>query len=346
MMRSLPLLAFPFSSATAQGWATSLVLHTVVVSAAVAMLSDVTLVPKEEPFKWEVSIVEAPVAPDRPQAASAPTPPSEPSEPRSVAAVAPAAETEPVMPAPALEPVREEVQPVAEATRPVQALVPVETNPVVEPAPEPVVHQAVPEKPQERVRPIETQPVETPAPAPEPVKPQPVVQRVEPPIATMQAKADAEPVKNPEPVVAKAAPVEPLPARPPSEHAVPRAPQVPAATTQPVAPITTAKAAPTGVDKPRADYGWIAQSLYKRVVELKRYPHRARLNHWEGKVVLRAVIRHDGHLADLALHQSSGHDELDEAAMELVREACPLHMAQPLGREQIVVQVPITYALR
>lgn len=344
MMRSLPLLAFPFSSATVQGWATSLVLHAVVVSAAVAMLSDVTLVPKEEPFKWEVSIVQASAAPDRPQAASASTPPSEPSEPHSVAA---AAEAESAKPAPSLEPVREELQPVSVAAQPVQTPVPVETKPVVAPAPEPVVHQAVLEQPQEPLRPVETQPVETPAPAPEPVKPQPVVQRAEPTIAPVKAEAAPEPVKSSQPVMAKAAPA--APASPPPPRVVNPAPpvsQAPAASATPAAPITTAKASPTGVDKPRADYGWIAQSLYKRVVELKRYPHRARLNHWEGKVVLRAVIRHDGHLADLALHESSGYDELDEAAMELVREACPLHMAQPLGREQVVVQVPITYALR
>jgi protein TonB len=136
-------------------------------------------------------------------------------------------------------------------------------------------------------------------------------------------------------VVAKAVPVEP-------PAAVGAATQDARPSDQPAQVAGSPASAEQG---PTADYGWLAKSLWQRVVELKRYPHRARLNHWEGKVVLRAVIRHDGHLADLALHESSGYDELDEAAMELVREACPLHLAQPLGREQVVVQVPITYAL-
>lgn len=313
MMRSLPMLALPMFSTTAQGWAASFVLHTVVITTAVVVFSDVTLVPVEEPFKWEVSIVEASIAPDKPQAAEASAPPREAPKPPVVAAVEPAVAAEPVMPAPVIEPSREEVQPVAKVPQPVEAPSPVETKPPVAPMPEPVVQQAVFEQTQEPVRPVESQPVET---------------------------------QSPEPVMAKAAPVEPPPARRPVVNAAPPVSQAPAPPAQPVAPITTAKTSTTGVDKPRADYGWLAQSLWKRVVELKRYPHRARLNHWEGKVVLRAVIRHDGHLEDLTLEDSSGYEELDEAAMELVREACPLHMTQPLGRSQVVVQVPITYALR
>jgi protein TonB len=136
-------------------------------------------------------------------------------------------------------------------------------------------------------------------------------------------------------VVAKAVPAE-----------QPTVSQVPAATAaQSADSAAMVKPSSASVEGPRADYGWLAKSLWQRVVELKRYPNRARLNHWEGKVVLRAVIRHDGHLEDLTLQDSSGYEELDEAAMELVREACPLHMAQPLGRAQVVVQVPITYAL-
>jgi protein TonB len=140
-------------------------------------------------------------------------------------------------------------------------------------------------------------------------------------------------------VIAKAvAPAEPSPA----SGATP-APQAAQPSEQPARPASPSDSAAQG---PKADYGWLARSLYERVAELKRYPHRARLNHWEGKVVLRAVIRHDGHLADLVLHESSGFEELDDAAMELVRDSCPLHLMHPLGREQVVVQVPITYALR
>jgi protein TonB len=104
--------------------------------------------------------------------------------------------------------------------------------------------------------------------------------------------------------------------------------------------------APRSAPATKTDYSWLAESLWRRVVELKRYPHEARLNRWEGKVVLKAVIREDGHLGDLQIQKSSGYDILDQDAMELVRKACPLHLKHPLGRPEVVVQIPINYALR
>lgn len=95
----------------------------------------------------------------------------------------------------------------------------------------------------------------------------------------------------------------------------------------------------------KADYRWLAESLYRRIAELKRYPNAARLNGWEGKVVLRAVIKADGHLADLRVQTSSGFDALDEAALETVRQACPLHLKHALGRPEVVVSLPIVYSL-
>lgn len=95
----------------------------------------------------------------------------------------------------------------------------------------------------------------------------------------------------------------------------------------------------------KVDHGWLADSLRRRLAELKRYPSTARLNGWEGKVVLRAVIRADGHLSEVKVHRSSGYDALDNAAIEAIRLVCPLHMHQPLGTSEIAVYVPIVYSL-
>jgi periplasmic protein TonB len=95
----------------------------------------------------------------------------------------------------------------------------------------------------------------------------------------------------------------------------------------------------------KVDHGWLADSLRRRLAELKRYPSTARLNGWEGKVVLRAVIRADGHLSEVKVHRSSGYDVLDNAAMEAIRLVCPLHMHQPLGTSEVAVYVPIVYSL-
>jgi len=95
----------------------------------------------------------------------------------------------------------------------------------------------------------------------------------------------------------------------------------------------------------KADNRWLAESLWRRVAELKRYPTVARMNGQEGKVIVKAVIRSDGQLADVMIQKSSGHSALDAAALEVVKLACPIHMKQALGKPQIVVTLPIVYRL-
>ena len=56
---------------------------------------------------------------------------------------------------------------------------------------------------------------------------------------------------------------------------------------------------------------------------------------------MRAIIRSDGHLAEVTVQKSSGHNVLDAAAMETVRLACPLHMKHAIGKPEIVVSLPI-----
>lgn len=94
-----------------------------------------------------------------------------------------------------------------------------------------------------------------------------------------------------------------------------------------------------------SDYGWLADAMHRRIAELKQYPQRARVNRWEGRVVLRAVIRDDGELAALSVRTSSGHHALDEEAMKLVRQVCPVPLTHPLGRPEITLHIPITYTL-
>jgi periplasmic protein TonB len=98
-------------------------------------------------------------------------------------------------------------------------------------------------------------------------------------------------------------------------------------------------------DNIKADNSWLVESLRRRLTELKRYPSTARLNGWEGKVVLRAVIRADGHLSEVKIHRSSGHESLDNAAMETLRLACPLHLQQPISTSELAIYVPIVYSL-
>lgn len=193
--------------------------------------------------------------------------------------------------------------------------------------------------PEKTIKPASSveQHIETPQ-----VREEPVEQRV-----VEVAEPKTEPVAEttvPEPVAVAASP-DPVEAQPVQQEpaAMTTAPSLSAE-----APLTQqrtvdAVAAPGAETK--ADNRWLAESLWRRVAELKRYPSIARLNGQEGKVILKAVIRSDGQLADVVVQKSSGYSALDAAAIEAVKLACPLHMKHAIGKPQIVVSLPIVYSL-
>jgi protein TonB len=95
----------------------------------------------------------------------------------------------------------------------------------------------------------------------------------------------------------------------------------------------------------RADFGWLSESLWARIEQLKRYPTQARSRRWEGKVVIQAVIREDGTILHCQIAESSGHGILDQDAISVLRRASPLSLKHPLGQAQITILVPIAYQL-
>mgnify|MGYP001181843822 CR=1 FL=1 len=95
----------------------------------------------------------------------------------------------------------------------------------------------------------------------------------------------------------------------------------------------------------RADYGWLRDTLWRRIEELKRYPAQARMNHWEGKVVVAAVIRDDGEVMGVRIAETSGQAVLDEEAIAVMKRASPLALKHPLGQRQITILIPINYRL-
>lgn len=151
-----------------------------------------------------------------------------------------------------------------------------------------------------------------------------------------------------EPVTAAASETPSAPPAPVEAVVVPTAP-VAAAVAEPD-PATLQEhqvVAQAAVARPaaKADYGWLAESLHRRIIELRHYPSTARLNGWEGKVVLKVSIRHDGQLKDVEVVKSSGYESLDQAAMEAVRRACPLHMKHELTAPMVVLHLPVSYSL-
>ncbi len=355
-----------------QAWSASLLLHGLLVLAVVALMPKRTIVLEQEPFRWDVTLVdrmteEAP-APAVAAAAtpSAPVTPRRPTEP--VPQAAPETETLRVAPPQSAQ----MVHPIMEPLKPQPVAPPQPVQPIMEPKPEPtqsvqeVVQAAVKPEPQEVKKPDVQQPepaatqMAKQEPVKEPVREIAPVTEPAAPISTYQPPAPAahEPVAESH---RESTAVAGLPPAQITEHSV--ASPAPALTeTAPPAVASHAAAAPTGTEapaqvakavpqagpqtaEPKADHRWVGESLWRRVAELKRYPSVARLNGIEGRVVLKAVIRADGHLAEVSVVKSSGHAVLDNAAMEAVRLACPLHMKQPIGPPQIVVSLPIVYSL-
>ncbi|WP_447973584.1 TonB family protein [Nitrospira sp. Kam-Ns4a] len=184
----------------------------------------------------------------------------------------------------------------------------------------------------------------------------PVVEQTTVVQQTAQAPQTAETVQTvaatplPQPVVTASAPVkETAVVRPRDERVAARAP----APAVPDAARSSGRAAQVPGGEPVAmvspglttDYRWVAESLWHRIHRLRRYPHEARVRHLEGRVVLRVVINDQGALEDVDILESSGHELLDQDAVQMIRRACPLKLTHALGRPQVGIQVPIVYRL-
>jgi protein TonB len=94
-----------------------------------------------------------------------------------------------------------------------------------------------------------------------------------------------------------------------------------------------------------ADYGWLAEMLFAKVEQSKRYPTFAKSRRWQGNVMLQAVIHEDGSISDITIVTPSGHSILDLDAVALLEQASPVQLKYPLGQSHVVVHIPIGYRL-
>lgn len=208
---------------------------------------------------------------------------------------------------------------------------PLEHTPVVQsvqPVQQPVQQQQEVEAIHETGRPLMRPTQEFPA-TPEPLAqstPMPYVQATARPAAHHQAAVDQQPTAQPQAAVAR------------HSQEQPSAPTIVHRTA--IREVTLRSYPQT-----QADYGWLSEALWNRIEQLKRYPALAKANHWEGKVVLEAVIRDDGAILALHVAESSGHSVLDLDALTVVKQASPLILKHPLGHSQVTILVPIAYKL-
>jgi len=294
-----------------KGWLISLLLHGTVAFAAILLVKQTHLAPQHEPFKWDVAMMSL-------------TQPVQPTTSFRNQAPAPLVQSTTSVPSP-------QTQQSASA----------ETLP----SPQPLAQQTTPSMYERPATPVVT----------EPNPPQPTTPSQSATHTTQPAEPSRHEVR--EPMVSEAAAIVNPAAAPtafPAESSTrATALSTPSAILEQIEPsvqapapaeLATVSSIPLNAQAKR-DYGWLTETISRRVEELRHYPASARLDTAEGKVVVKFVIHEDGSIGEAEVFQSSGHPDLDKAALETLRQATPFHLPRPLGKPRMTLKIPIKYYL-
>lgn len=153
------------------------------------------------------------------------------------------------------------------------------------------------------------------------------------------AKIDLPPPEEPpEPIIPVEKPPEPKP-KPPEPKPVQKRPPAPKAPvdTQPQQAAPAAPAAPRTVQASQLGYAVAPSPIY---------PARSRKAGEQGLVMVRVLIDVTGRPAQVSLHQSCGHAELDQSALSAVRAAQFRPYVEGGLAQAVWVLVPINFVLR
>lgn len=207
-----------------------------------------------------------------------------------------------------------------------------------------------------------TPPVETPRPSVETSPPAP-------PDTTLQASAVPRPLPATEPLPVRPAPAPALPAKPEPrpEPVVVKSEPVPSAVPAPVpAPVTApapalpaapaprpdaetppaARAMPAALPGKPDDVKRYIAALMRQLNRHKTYPAELKKTKTEGRVVLQFSLDRSGRLTAASVKQSSGHPELDRAALEMLARANPLPAIPDfMARDELALAIPVEYSL-
>ena len=186
------------------------------------------------------------------------------------------------------------------------------------PAPGPILARLVTPRPLAAPAPVEAAPrprAQEPARSRQVAKPQPAAV----PLSKAAPNAPLVPATP-----APTAPSSEAP-KPASESSQPAAPNAP--TSAPPSPGPVAKADAQPAPSVAADAGTLDQyriAIYSAAKRYKKYPRVALDNNWEGKVVVRMVIGANMMISSISIKTSSGHEVLDQAAIETLKKTKPL----------------------
>lgn len=205
--------------------------------------------------------------------------------------------------------------------------------------------------PRETVMHVDFVAVAPPPPAPPLPQPEPPAQRQmqPPPEPQAQPKPQPQPPRPPAPRITPAPPkpvaVEPAPLPVVEAATVPAAPTSTEASADSPAEASTPAAAVGTTD----DFSQTAPVPVKGVAGLDNpkppYPRMARRKGWQGLVILNVWVDESGAAQTVALFRSSGHDMLDESALETVKSWRFVPARRGGQNVAAAVQVPIRFTL-
>jgi len=196
-----------------------------------------------------------------------------------------------------------------------------------------------------REPPPQKQPVpEVPAAPPTPPKPAPKPS----PVVSRPAVTPAPAVEKPTPVESEKPPpdsaaVSPAPAAPSAKPAVAAPPK-----SAPESPIgaTNEATARSGSDADTGTKERYRLALIVATRRYKRYPAIAMEKGWQGKVEVRLEIGANGMLASASIKTSSGHEILDDQAIDMLKKGKTTVQIPPgLRGREFSVDVPVIFNL-
>lgn len=183
-----------------------------------------------------------------------------------------------------------------------------------------------------------------PPPPPEPPKPKetPKPQPVQP----KKPLPEPPPVKLPEPAPVQPRVETPPPPPPPTVIAIaPKVEEPPAFVAPPPPPEPPKPAGPTPQEIEAARHGY-GNQLAREFAKHKQYPRMAQMRGWQGTVRVQLELDAAGNVVSTAIAESSGHDILDQQALEMVKKATPLPLPPDILRNKsLTILVPVPFRL-
>jgi periplasmic protein TonB len=187
-----------------------------------------------------------------------------------------------------------------------------------------------PKPPEPVVIPEPPKPVEPIKPAPEPIKPLP----------KKEFKPEPKPIETrPEPVQAEP---------PPPPAVITAAPKVdaPPVITVPPPPPEPPKKIELNEDDINAALNQYGGTLGRAIAKHKQYPKIAQMRGWQGDCLLDLKIGSSGIVLSASVKESSGHEALDNQALEMVRKAAPFPTPPDVLRgRSFNITVPVSFKL-